>query len=90
MDLSIDDRIRDLVKGPSRRVTCYNGYIINDYRFHTKIYGIGKRTTNSGVCVIADGSCEGNRDYYGEIEEIIELHYHGANNNLILFNYHWS
>jgi hypothetical protein len=32
--------------------------------------------TNSGVCVFADKISEGNRDYYGEIEEIIELRYH--------------
>jgi hypothetical protein len=36
---------------PKRMVKCYNEYFINEYIFHTKEYGQGRKTYNSGVCV---------------------------------------
>jgi len=37
--------------GSKRNVKFYNGYFINVYVFHTKEYGQGRKTYNSGVCV---------------------------------------
>jgi len=44
---------------------------------------------NSGVCVL--GSCYNDieKDYYGMLEEIIELEYMGAQNKVVLFKCHW-
>lgn len=62
---------------------------MNGYRFHSLSYGSSKKTMNSGVCV--KGSCynEAEKDYYGLLEEIIELDYPGARNNVFLFKCHW-
>ncbi|GJY45193.1 transposon, En/Spm-like, transposase-associated domain protein [Tanacetum coccineum] len=52
------------------------GYIVNGYKFHTLAHGDDRVTNNSGVCV--KGSCynEEESDYYGELEEVIEVDYH--------------
>ena len=68
---------------------CYNGYIVNGYRFHTKDYGINKSTINSGVCVKGSSYGENEHDYYGVIEEIMELTYLGMNNRVTIFKCHW-
>ncbi|XP_057998487.1 uncharacterized protein LOC131177484 [Hevea brasiliensis] len=31
--------LKDLSKGPLRSVMCYNSYVVNGYKFHTKGYG---------------------------------------------------
>lgn len=64
------------------RVTIYNGYYVNGYVFHTKEYGEGKQTDNSGV------NLKGNLDYYGVLKEVIELRYLGRK-NIVLFNCDW-
>jgi hypothetical protein len=35
----------------SNLVKCYNGYYVNDFKFHTQSYDRFKRMMNSGVCV---------------------------------------
>ncbi|KAK1393788.1 hypothetical protein POM88_012844 [Heracleum sosnowskyi] len=59
--------------GPDRDQVSRNGYKVNGYDFHTKAYGLNKRTTNSGVCVQGDCYNELSHAFYGELEEIIEL-----------------
>ena len=75
--------------GPSKLVRCYNGYIVNGYRFHTKEYNENKSTMNCGVCVKGSSYNENELDYYGIVEEIIELTYIGTHNKLFLFKCHW-
>jgi hypothetical protein len=41
-----------LCLGSKRKVKCYNGYLINEYVFHIKEYGQGRKTYNSGVCLV--------------------------------------
>ena len=75
--------------GPSKSVTCYNGIIVNGYRFHTKENGQNKATVNSGVCVRGNIYGENDIEYYGTIEEILELSYLGAPNRVLLLRCHW-
>ncbi|KAL8098121.1 hypothetical protein AgCh_031042 [Apium graveolens] len=67
-----------------------NGYKVNGYEFHTKAYGRGKRTTNTGLCVQGDSYNELSQTFYGELEEIIELSYKGRYGGYInLFKCLW-
>lgn len=44
---------------------------------------------NSGVCVLGNSWSENEVDYYGILEEVIELEYYGAGNKVVLFRCHW-
>ncbi|WMV09053.1 hypothetical protein MTR67_002438 [Solanum verrucosum] len=46
-------------------------YFINGYTFHTEEWSKGKKTNNSGVWVKGEGDI----DYYGVLQEIIEFEY---------------
>jgi hypothetical protein len=71
---------------PERRVKCYNRYFINGYVFHTKEYGHGRKTYNIGVCIKGSTSSEFEVDYYGRLEEVIELQYHNEQNRVFYSN----
>ena len=64
--------------GPNKDQVIRNGYKINGWEFHTKAYGSGKSTTNTGVCVQGDVVDALGCAFYGEVEEIIELSYKGT------------
>jgi len=70
-------------------VTSYNGLIVNGYRFHTKDYGHNKSTMNSGICVRGNIYGENDLDYYGIVEEILELSYVGFENKVVILHCHW-
>jgi hypothetical protein len=57
--------------------------------FHTKEYRQGKKTYNSGVCVQRSNSSEFEVDYYGKLEEVIELQNHSKHNKVFLFKCYW-
>lgn len=81
-----------MARGPKLRVHLFNGYFVNEYKFHTQNLGFGKSSMNSGVCI--RGSCYNDfgRDYYGMLDEIMELEYESENNKgdtLVLFKYEW-
>jgi len=59
--------------GLERKVKCYNEYFVNGYVFHTEEYGHGKKTYNNGVCIKGSTSSDFEVDYYGRLEEVIEL-----------------
>jgi len=61
---------------PKRKVKCYNIYFINEYVFQTEECGQGRKTNNSGVCVKGSTSNKVEVDFYGKLEEVIELQYH--------------
>ena len=64
-------------------------YDINGYRFHTETYGQNKATNSSGVCI--QGEWDDNseqHDYYGILQEVIELNYDGGN-KVALFRCIW-
>lgn len=72
---------------PHQTVKCYKGYFVNGFNFHTLEYGKYKETMNSGVCVLGSSVGGDTRDYYGMLEEIIELNYFGE--SVVLFKCHW-
>ena len=75
--------------GLERKVKCYNGYFINGYVFHTEEYGQGRKTYNYSVCVKGSTSSELEVDYYGRLEEVVELQYHSEQNKVFLFKCYW-
>jgi hypothetical protein len=58
-------------------VTSYQGYIINGYRFHTSETACGRKSVNNGVCVKGGESVNGGVEYYGVLEEVIEVYFPG-------------
>ncbi|KAK1347093.1 hypothetical protein POM88_021756 [Heracleum sosnowskyi] len=87
---TIPANVQTLALGPDMDQVSRNGYKVNGYEFHTKAYGHGKRTTNSGVCVLGDCYNELSHAFYGELEEIIELSYKGTYGGYInLFKCRW-
>jgi len=81
--------LSSLSLGPERKVKCYNRYFVNGYVFHTEEYGHGRKTYNSGVCVKGSTSSELEVDYYGRLEEVVELQYHSEQNIVFLFKCYW-
>jgi hypothetical protein len=75
--------------GTERKVKCYNGYFVNGYVFHTEEYGHERKTYNNGVCVKGSSSSELKVDYYGRLEEVVELQYHNEQNRVFLFKCYW-
>jgi len=63
----------------------FNGYFVNGYVFHTEEYGQGRKTYNIDVCVKGSTSSELEVDYYGRLEEVVELQYHNEQNIVFLF-----
>nr|XP_009626339.1 uncharacterized protein LOC104117067 [Nicotiana tomentosiformis]XP_033517409.1 uncharacterized protein LOC104117067 [Nicotiana tomentosiformis] len=63
--------LRSLAHGPLISVKCYPVYFVNDYKFHTEYHGSARSTINSGV-YISDPNIG---DYYGRIQEIIQVEY---------------
>ncbi|MQL91678.1 hypothetical protein Taro_024301 [Colocasia esculenta] len=73
-----DLRVQEISYEPSKIVRVYPGYIVNGYRFHTRYYGWNKSMMNSGVCVKGSAYNENKVDYYGILEEVIELQFFGT------------
>jgi hypothetical protein len=59
--------------GPERKVKCYNKYFVNGYVFYIEEYKQGRKIYNNEVCVKGSISSKFEVDYYGKLEEIIEL-----------------
>jgi len=68
--------LSSLSLGHERKVKCYNEYFVNGYVFHTEEYGHGRKTYNNCVCVKGSTCSELEVDYYGRLEEVVELQYH--------------
>ncbi|VFR01635.1 unnamed protein product [Cuscuta campestris] len=83
------DSLISLSRGPLRYSTCYNGYIVNGFRFRIEDRDLGCKTQNSGVSVLGDvGSGRDYIEYYGVLLEILELHYLGGK-RVSLFRCRW-
>jgi hypothetical protein len=89
MGMSVGKSLSSLSLGPKRKVKCYNGYFVNGYVFHTEEYGHEKKTYNNVVCVKGSTSSELEVDYYGRLEEVVELQYHSEQNRVFLFKCYW-
>jgi hypothetical protein len=81
--------LRQVADGCAYRVRSFTGYDINGYRFHTTRHEQSRpnrRTTNTGVLTPGLDRVE----YYGRIEEIYELTFHGCKPlNPVIFKCHW-
>ncbi|XP_057985976.1 uncharacterized protein LOC131170592 [Hevea brasiliensis] len=82
--------LKDLSKGPLRSVMCYNSYVVNGYKFHTKGYGSHRATMNSGVCIKGTNYSTNESDYYGQLIEVLRLEYPGLPiKRIVLFKCDW-
>jgi len=61
-------------------------YFVNGYVFHTEEYGHWRKTYNNSVCVKGLTSSELEVDYYGRLEEVVELQYHNEQNSFFYSN----
>jgi len=78
-----------LCLGPEKKVKCYNGYFVNGYVFYAEEYGHGRKTCNNCVCIKGSTSSDFEVDYYGRLEEVIELQYLNEQNRVFLFKCDW-
>ena len=70
---------------PFKKVKLYSVYFVNGYKFHTEAHSLNKSTTNSGLCVSSQAG-----DYYGKVEEILEVEYPSYPiKTTVLFKCHW-
>jgi hypothetical protein len=77
-DTQISVSLKKLAHGPIFTVVTYQGYNINRYTFYTKQQDKKRTHQNSGVCVDAyDATGQDKNMYYGQIQEIWELDFHG-------------
>ena len=81
--------LRQVANGFAYKVKSYTGYDVNGYRFQTSSYEQtrpNRKTTNSGVFTPGEDGVE----YYGRLEEIYELSFHGCKPlNPVIFKCHW-
>ncbi|KAJ9562235.1 hypothetical protein OSB04_007395 [Centaurea solstitialis] len=73
------DQLKSLARGPGEYAWSYKGYFVNGYKFHTIMHVAGRVTHNSGVCV--RGSCydDSETDYYGLLDDVLEVEYYSLN-----------
>lgn len=76
-----------LSHGPSRYVNKYSGCLVNGYRFHTQSCEKNRKTQNSGVVVQGHG--ENIIDFYGILQEVLEIEYLGENKRVLVFKCDW-
>lgn len=67
--------LKCLAQYPLTNVYYCKGYLINGYKFHTQTANDGRVTQNSGVCVKGAFYDQHENDYYGLLDEIIEVEY---------------
>ena len=65
--------MRELGRKLSRVVRRHTGYIVNGFRFHTMDRSENGKTQNSGVIVHGDDFSD--KEYYGVLRDIFEVHY---------------
>ncbi|PKU61615.1 hypothetical protein MA16_Dca027191 [Dendrobium catenatum] len=88
--LEFDKGLQALAWGPMRKVKTWPIYIVNGFRFHTKSWSEGRKTENCGVCVRGNTHEEDECDYYGILNEVLDLEYPGEDENFVcLFNCQW-
>ncbi|KAG6514304.1 hypothetical protein ZIOFF_024654 [Zingiber officinale] len=81
----VDDDIKKLAHGSNRWVSSHKGYIVNGFKFEAMEHRRYKATSNYGVYVLESTINEYEVDYYGALEEILELKYYGLKDVIVLF-----
>uniref|UniRef100_A0A803N5K4 Transposase-associated domain-containing protein n=1 Tax=Chenopodium quinoa TaxID=63459 RepID=A0A803N5K4_CHEQI len=84
---SATTNLRALAQGPDRAVISVNGYMVNGFMFRAKDSERGRETQNSGIVVNGETGSS-TLDYYGLLQEIIEVQYLGGN-RVTLFKCDW-
>ncbi|KAF2308873.1 hypothetical protein GH714_022479 [Hevea brasiliensis] len=82
---SVSNDIVSLGIGPNKVAKRFSGFIINGIRFHTSAREEQRLTQNSGVVNISE---VGGVNYYGRIQDVIELNYYGAF-KVVMFKCDW-
>ncbi|XP_073122058.1 uncharacterized protein [Henckelia pumila] len=89
-DFNISPDIKQLALGPQFKVKCLRGYCVNGFKFHTKEDSTHKATDNSGVHVRGVAGDGTSTNYYGIIDEILEVKYAGnSQSKTVLFKCTW-
>ena len=82
--------IKDLAKGPLYKVKSFSGYYVNGYKFHTEERGSNSGAMNSGVCIKGSSHSVNELEYYGRLQEILELEYPALPiKRIVLFKCSW-
>jgi hypothetical protein len=77
-DTQTSEYLKKLAHGPIFTIVTYQGYDINGCMFYTEQQDKKITYQNSGVCVDAyDAMSQDKNIYYGQIQEISELDFHG-------------
>ncbi|KAK9148371.1 hypothetical protein Scep_007128 [Stephania cephalantha] len=84
----IDETLVDLSVGPSRSCTVYPGYLVNGYKFHSATYDVNRSTQSSGVLVKGSNYADVSHNYYGVLQEVVEIEYTGLK-RVVLFKCEW-
>ncbi|KAL0282920.1 UNVERIFIED_CONTAM: hypothetical protein Sangu_2922600 [Sesamum angustifolium] len=85
-----DDLFKSLYWGPNQLMTTWPCYFVNGYNFHTEEHKIGNSTMNCGVCVQNSSYTDTDIDFYGMLEEIIQLDYPVIDGQqVVLFKCKW-
>ncbi|KAL1316465.1 hypothetical protein AAHE18_15G068200 [Arachis hypogaea] len=83
-DEQVTHQLLCLARGPAREAICYKGYKANGFIFHTKDCENHRKTQSSGVMVKLNCG----KEYYGVIEDIVELSYMN-DNKVVMFKCLW-
>lgn len=92
------EQLKALANKPLFGLKSYSGYEVNGFKFHTKERASSRLVQNCGVLTTADTTCfssardrnpqSSNVDYFGVVQEIIELPYLNSN-HVVLFKCDW-
>nr|XP_051196933.1 uncharacterized protein LOC127310289 [Lolium perenne] len=89
-NVEMTDELRCVSQGCNRRISMYEKYDVNGYRFHTEYHQKNRpnpKTINTGVFTKGSDDIE----YYGRLENVYELTFNRTNIqlNLVVFKCHW-
>ena len=97
--LKVSEEVKTIALGPIETVKRYKGYVINGYRFKTRNSQRHRPTQNSGVVVTSStrsyassrdmNPLEGDVDYYGVINDILEFDYF-SKFKVVMFRCDWA
>ncbi|KAK6786231.1 hypothetical protein RDI58_014756 [Solanum bulbocastanum] len=83
--------VKEVALGPESQVLTMNKYCVNDFKFQSEEVFRNKKTNNSGVYIQGDVDGTGQTiEYYGVIQEIMEVRYSGwPKKKILLFRCEW-
>jgi hypothetical protein len=82
--------LQNLSWGSSRQAKSFPGYVINGFRFHTKVYVEGRKSENYRICMKGGEYDSNSVDYYGVLKEVLEVQYPGHPiMSVVLFKCNW-